>query len=216
MTPVDALSQVDSEKGSKGKTKTKWDPSSVFALIDVKGSNFIHKHFGKTEFLFCDDLQKEVADFVCADFSTHKIAFIHAKYGKGRKVSASALHEAVAQALKNLGVFARAGEKPAHLNRWNRKSKWPGTNINRWRIGADSLPVEDKLWQKIRSDILEDPDGKREVWLVIGDTLDKKAFVKQLRNPESRDAVAGHLVHLLSSLQANCTEINVKLRIFCH
>jgi superfamily II DNA or RNA helicase len=216
ITPVAALKEVNSEKGKKGKRKKEWDASSVFALIASPKSNFIKKHFGNIQFLFCDDLQKEIADFVCADFSRRKIAFIHAKCGKGRKVSASALHEAVAQALKNLGVFSRAGAKPAHLNRWTRSSKWPGTSIKRWGIGSDKLPIQGELWKRIRTEILEHPDATREVWLVAGDTLDKTAFVEQLQNPESRDAVAGQLVHLLGSLQASCTEINVKLKIFCH
>jgi len=69
---------------------------------------------------------------------------------------------------------------------------------------------------QIRSDIFEHPDATREVWLVVGDTLNKEALTKQLRGPEARDAVAGQLVHLLSSLHTNCTEINVALKVFCH
>ena len=40
------------------------------------------------------------------------------------------------------------------------------------------------------------------MWLVLGRTLERKALLEQLGNPELRDAVTGQLVHLLSTLQA--------------
>lgn len=217
LTPIDALGKVASEKGAKAKHKTRWDTSSVFGLIDnVGATGMIPREFGKAELLLCDDLGKEVADFICVNFTNHKIAFIHAKHGKGRNVSASALHDVVAQALKNLGVLSRAGSNPAHLDRWNRNAVWPGTNIHRWRYGSKSLPTENALWARIRSEILEHPNGKREVWLVVGQTLEKKALMEQLHDPNKRDPVTGQVVHLLSSLHATCSQINVSLRVFCH
>jgi superfamily II DNA or RNA helicase len=217
LIPRDTLRKVKSEKGTRGKGKTQWDASSVFAVIDDrKSTSLLSQNFGPFEFLFCDDLGKEIADFVCVSFGTRKIAFVHAKHGKDRKVSASALHDVVAQALKNLGVFARSGPKPAHLGRWNRRALWAGTKILRWRRGSETLPVEDDLWAKIRSDILEHPDGKKEVWLVVGQSLEKMALVEQLQDPQKRDAVTGQIVHLLSYLHASCSQIGVELKVFCH
>ncbi len=72
------------------------------------------------------------------------------------------------------------------------------------------------LWNKIRSEILDHPDGKKEVWLVLGRTLDKAALLTQLQKPANRDAITGQVVHLLSLLQANCAQLGVGLRVFCH
>jgi len=229
LTPLAALGTATSEKGVD-KRRRQWSDSSLFGLIsDRRPTALIPVEFGKAEFLFCDDLQNEVSDFVCASFKAdeRKIAFIHAKHGKGRKVSASAMHDVYAQARKNLGVLSRGGSKPAHLNRWNQDSEWflkdkkskkPTTiKIRRWLEG-DHLPVRDRLWQKIRTEILDHPDGKKEVWLVLGQTLDKTAFLNQLKplNRDKRSAATGHLVHLLSGLQAACIQLDVNLRVFCH
>jgi hypothetical protein len=217
LTARNALSEVESEKGDTGKRKTKWDKSSIFALIDSpENSGLIHSEFGTRELVLCDDLQKESADFVCASFSERKVAFIHAKHGDDHSVSASALHVIVAQAQKNLSLISRGGSEPAHLARWNRVSKWPSTSIRRWRFGRASLPTRHALWSKIRSEILDHPDGKREVWLVLGKTLEKAALLNELHHPEERDAVTGQVVYLLSCLQANCTQLSVRLRVFCH
>jgi hypothetical protein len=211
------LARVNSEKGRTGLRKTRWDAGSIFDLIDSNaGSGLIRRNFGQRQLLFCDDLNKEPADFICANFAGRKIAFIHAKHGTDHLVSASALHIVVAQALKNLGLISRGGERPAHLDRWNRQSRWPGTRIHRWRFGRAGLPERHALWDKIRLEILDHPDGVREVWLVLGRTLEKDALLEQLRNPGLRDAVTGQVVYLLSSLHASCIQLGVRLRVFCH
>jgi superfamily II DNA or RNA helicase len=212
-----ALATVGTEKGLVGRRKTNWDAGSIFSLIDSNAnSGLIRTQFGPRELLFCDDLNKEPADFICANFTERKIAFIHAKQGTDHVVSASALQIVVAQAQKNLGLISRGGERPAHLQRWNRESIWPGTRIRRWRFGRAALPTENDLWAKMRSDILDHPQGHREVWLVLGRTLESGVLLRQLRNPELRDAVTGQVVYLLSSLHASCIQLGVRLRVFCH
>jgi hypothetical protein len=163
-----------------------------------------------------NSLGTESADFACANFTDRKIAFIHAKDGDDHSVSASALHIIVAQAQKNLSLISRGGSVPKHIARWNRESKWAKTNIRRWRLGAKSLPTKLDLWKRIRSEILDHPDGKKEVWLVLGRTLDKAALLDQLQTPPHRSAITGQVVHLLSLLQANCAQLQVVLRVFCH
>lgn len=216
LMPVHSLANVTGEKGKPGKKKTKWDASSIFHLIDSLGSaGLVHRNFGTPELVLCDDLGTESADFVCANFTNRKIAFIHAKDGEDHTVSASALHVIVAQAQKNLSLISRGGSVPKHIARWNRESKWGKTNIRRWRLGAKSLPTKIDLWKRIRSEILDHPDGKKEVWLVLGRTLDKAALLDQLQTPALRSAITGQVVHLLSLLQANCAQLGVVLRVFC-
>jgi len=216
LIPVHALATVTSEKGKPGMKKIKWDASSIFHIIDSLGNaGLIHRNFGPPELVLCDDLGTEAADFVCANFSNRKIAFIHAKDGDDHSVSASALHVIVAQAQKNLSLISRGGSVPKHLKRWDRKSKWAKTSIRRWRLGANSLPTKLDLWKRMRSEILDHPDGKKEVWLVLGRTLDKAALLDQLQTPGRRSAITGQVVHLLSLLQANCAQLGVVLRVFC-
>jgi len=216
LIPVHALATVTSEKGKPGMKKIKWDASSIFHIIDSLGNaGLIHRNFGPPELVLCDDLGTEAADFVCANFSNRKIAFIHAKDGDDHSVSASALHVIVAQAQKNLSLISRGGSVPKHLKRWDRKSKWAKTSIRRWRLGANSLPTKLDLWKRMRSEILDYPDGKKEVWLVLGRTLDKAALLDQLQTPGRRSAITGQVVHLLSLLQANCAQLGVVLRVFC-
>lgn len=216
LIPVHALATVTSEKGKPGMKKIKWDASSIFHIIDSLGNaGLIHRNFGPPELVLCDDLGTEAADFVCANFSNRKIAFIHAKDGDDHSVSASALHVIVAQAHKNLSLISRGGSVPKHLKRWDRKSKWAKTSIRRWRLGANSLPTKLDLWKRMRSEILDHPDGKKEVWLVLGRTLDKAALLDQLQTPGRRSAITGQVVHLLSLLQANCAQLGVVLRVFC-
>jgi superfamily II DNA or RNA helicase len=214
---IDDLGTVTSEKGKKTKATTSWSKTSIFGLLDnYKPSGFIQQNFGKLELLLCDDMGTEVADFICADFTGHRIAFLHAKHGKDRIVSASALHDVVAQALKNLGVISRGGSLPKHLDRWNRTSMWSGTKVRRWRYGLDTLPTGENLWNEIRDRILDHPESQKEVWLVLGKTLEKTELVSQLKIPSQRTAVTGQIVHLLSGLQAVCTQLAVRLRVFCH
>lgn len=78
------------------------------------------------------------------------------------------------------------------------------------------LPAGPALWKKVKEEILDHPDGIKEVWLVLGRTLEKEALIKQLRSPAERSAVTGQVVQLLSSLQANCIQVNVTLKVFCH
>lgn len=216
LIPVVKLGKVGSEKGGHAKRKRAWDTDSVFGVItNLRQEGIIPRGFGTPELLLCDDMGTEVADFVCVNFIDRKIAFIHAKHGSGRIVSASALHDVVAQAQKNLSVMPRGGAKPAHLERWNRDAYWKGTKIHRWVRGSKSLPTNKALWKKIRNDILDHPEGKKEVWLVVGKALNKNSLIDQLEHSQKRDSVTGQLVHLLSCLQAACIQLGVVLKVFC-
>ena len=95
-------------------------------------------------------------------------------------------------------------------------SFWSGTHIRRWRLGSRRLPTGQNLWNKIKEEILEYPNATREIWLVLGRTLEKASFLDQLNDPNKRDAVTGQVVQLLSTLQANCIQVNVGLKVFCH
>lgn len=210
------LARVTGEKGTFRPRQKNWNHDSLFGVIDRSAKDgILAKHFPESDFVFCDDLGKEVADFVAVSFEKKRIALIHAKHGDGNLVSASALHVVVAQAAKNLGVLGRAGPPPPEIERWRHREPWSTSSILRWRQGAARLPELAALWQKIRTEILDHPYGKKEVWLVVSATLNRTRLLAQMSDPKLRTPVAGQLLHLLSTLYANCAQVQIGLRVFC-
>lgn len=91
------------EKGTKAEIKaaqrsgaTTFATHSLFrAVVDRRvGLPF------SDNLLICTDLGTECADFVAANPEKRQLALIHAKAGTGTKISASAFHDIVAQAMK--------------------------------------------------------------------------------------------------------------------
>lgn len=118
------------------------------------------------ELLICDDLGTECADFVGANFRRHQLGLIHAKPGSGEKISASAFHEIVSQAMKNLVYLTRNAEVPKGIESWSRNAKWNRTNIPRLYRAPSSAPVRKELWNKLRSEIIDTSNPERFVVLV--------------------------------------------------
>jgi len=216
LTTEPLLQGITSEKGSIRSGQKNWQAASLFGVIDKsRKEGIIAKYFPDSDFVFCDDLGKEIADFVCVSFATRKIVLVHAKHGGGSRISASALHVVVAQALKNLGVLGRSGPLPAEIRRWNRTARWNVSDVPRWRVGKHALPEDEQLWEMIRSQIIDHPDGKKEVWLVLGATLRRQNLLENLSNSARWNPVTGQMVYLLSSLNATCSQLQVSLRLFC-
>src|SRR5262249_10530363 len=120
------------------------------------------------DLLICADLGTECADFVAANFEKHQLALIHAKAGDGKKVSASAFHEVVAQAMKNLVYLTRNGEVPKGAGSWQRNAKWNKTSIPRLYRTFDNLPSSRHLWNKLKSDIIS--NSNPELYVVLNQT----------------------------------------------
>jgi len=160
-------------------------------------------------------MDTESCDFVCANFRSRKLAFVHAKCAHSKR-SASALHDVVAQAIKNLNVSTPASEVPSKLEKWTRSEKWNNTKIARWRIGSNRLPEREALWSKIRSEILDHSQGQKEIWLVLGDTLEKADLMNRIKGTKPRTAETGQIIYLLSNLNALCRQVGATLRVLCH
>ena len=116
--------------------------------------------------LICDDLGTESADFVAASFSKRQLALIHAKEGGGKKISASAFHDVVAQAMKNLVYLTRSSEVPDGVGSWWRAAKWNNTSVPRLYRAPNGIPVKVGLWNKIKSDIIGSSNPELYVVLV--------------------------------------------------
>jgi superfamily II DNA or RNA helicase len=201
----------DISKAQKKKLR-KWPEESVFskALSEVITSN----RFGRVDWLFCDDPGKEIADFVAVDFGKRHAAFVHCKYGRGKRLSASAFHDLCSQASKNL-VYLRTERLPPNIDNWTRKAFWEGTKIIRWCNGRRSLPENLHMWDKIRRDVLRHPGGTVDVWLIMGNGLDVE-YLRKAVKPGAETPEVGPLLHLLDGLTANCAEAGVSLKVFGH
>lgn len=93
--PVPSFATATSEKGDPAPTDTGFDPNSLFSKVE-------HIH-SADDYVFCDDFGNEWADHISVNLTTACVAFIHSKHAKKSSNSASALHEVVGQAVKNLG-----------------------------------------------------------------------------------------------------------------
>jgi len=220
LIPIQELNtKYINEKGSKCQPYNRgWDSSSIFNLIDTKGSGtLLSKEFKNTEILICDDMGVEIADFIlCTD---NKVALIHVK-GKGKlpvsKVSASKLMEVCGQAVKNIEYLSMFNTKiPAGLkDKWEKP--WKADKVSgkvKHRIREGNKTNYKENWAKIQSRI-SDPSIDKEVWLVLGGILSKDELIIQLQK-DRNNSVAIQTLMLLNATLANVGSIGAKLKIFC-
>jgi superfamily II DNA or RNA helicase len=215
LNPIVELAGLASEKGGLGSaTDAGWANGSLFNLIDRRGHGTqLADIFAGIDLLICDDMGTEIADFIAIDQRGRRVAAIHAKaFPNAKPLSASALHEVSAQAVKNLGYFQPyfVGE-PKNLSRWDRPWRArEGTVATRIRRGGLSGSA---AWTRLR-DLLRDPQTTREIWLVLGQGLSKST----LDTERGKINPAPEVVQILYSLQATwsaVSSVGARLRMFC-
>ena len=124
--PIKTFTKTTSEKGKPRNTDKKFPVDSLFYRVE-------QLHVGD-DYIFCDDFGNEWADHLTINLKSACISFIHSKHAKSTSNSASALHEVVGQAVKNLGNMH------FNLDTFSRKStkfkgKYRSTLIERTRRG---------------------------------------------------------------------------------
>lgn len=217
-----SLASVASEKGNRCQANGDgWDTDSLFNIIDQLGHGFDLDHlFGSPDLIVCDDMDKEVADFIIADSTEKKVIFVHAKgLSEGHRLyAASPLQEVCGQAIKNLKFLARFGtEVPVNAKRWH-TWEWTaprvqGRVVQRIRTSPSSVKTGLEAWSHIHA-IIRNPNASMEVWLFLGRLLKKSELERQLRakNPA---AEAKQSAYLLFSTMTNVASVGAKLRIVC-
>jgi len=203
---------TDELKAAKesGKKATAFIPGSLFKLI-AEGP--LSPGF-TPELVICDDLGSECADFVLANFTDRQIALVHAKAGKGTAISASAFHDVVAQAMKNLVYLGRGSETPDGAKAWTRSTYWNNTKIPRLYQAPAKSPTGTKLWAKLRADIIERADAQLHVVLVTTGCCDLKELQKAIKNPSKRTAETAQLFHLFDGLVGYARQLGVRVTVF--
>ena len=76
-----------------------WPIESVFGVLKKK----IIDDFPEINFLICDDMGTEIADFIGIDSNNNKIIYIHCKHS-AKKLSASTFQDVCGQALSLIHI----------------------------------------------------------------------------------------------------------------
>lgn len=204
-----SLSQANSEKGDFRDGQQEFSDGSVFRVVaDEIASD--------ATVLLCDDLGNEWADFI--GFHTVQnpamVSFYHAKHGR-RSLSASAFHEAVGQAIKNLGHMALPAETiPAKLDSWERTYRNDGavTGIPRILRGGGRNGVERAIDQ-VRSA----PDMLKRVFIVTS-SLSRAQVEEAFAGASQGQPPSPHFVQLywlLTSYFSACAEMGAVGYVVC-
>jgi hypothetical protein len=209
---VPELGRIASEKGPDGSASgAGWANSSAFAFIDSCGAGSSLGDEMQFDLLVCDDMGTEIADFIGLDSSSGRVVAIHAKaFSTVKPLSAGALQEVSAQAVKNLGFLQPYPYgRPPNLQRWS--GPWrsrAGTVTSRIRRGSGT-PTE--LWSRFRK-ALVDPQVTREVWIMMGQGPSQSRLRAESRKTQPKAEV----IQMLFSLQATwgaVSSIGARLRV---
>ena len=203
-----SLIDVTSEKGAFDAAQIAFSPESVFrAVVDQIATDDV---------LLCDDLGDEWADFIGVSTATSPtmISFYHAKHG-AQSLSASAFHDSVGQAIKNLGRMSLPITMlPAKLAGWDDHYRNNGiqTQIARMIRGGQPGEIAAKL-NAVRSA----PDVLQRVFIVTS-SLSRAQVEGVLAAAAEGTAPSPHFVQLywlLMSYFSACVEVGVRGYVVC-
>lgn len=203
-----SLAATASEKGSFEAGQKLFAADSVFcAVVDFIASDDV---------LLCDDLGDEWADFIGVTTvgSPTMISFYHAKHG-AQSLSASAFHDSVGQAIKNLGRMTLPPEMlEAKLASWDDFYRNAGvqTQIARMVRGG----VRDEIAAKLETVRLA-PDAFRRVFIVTS-SLSRAQVEAVLAAAAQGVQPSPHFVQLywlLMSYFSACVEMGVRGYVVC-
>jgi len=200
--PVDPCT---SEKGLLANSSG-YSPTSLFGVTEQEA--------GKTStYLICDDSGDEWADYVAINdhSGSRTLRFYHCKH-RDDSLSASALHEVVSQALKNLGrLFPPKSEVARKCVSWNK------TFNNLPRINGAVLVPEQPTVSDAFAAIAADPRTRRTVVLVVN-FLSKaeltKAYNQIVQGTHVRPQVV-QMIWLLSSFANACIDAGATPVVKC-
>lgn len=204
-----SLEQTTSEKGTFAPGQIAFTPDSVFrSVVDTIANG--------DDVLLCDDLGDEWADFIGISTGTSPtmISFYHAKHGNP-SLSASAFHDSVGQAIKNLGRMSLPTDMlPGKLAGWNDRYRNGGvqTDIARMIRGGTPQEIAGKLGA-VRSA----PDVLQRVFIVTS-SLSRAQVQDVLAAGAQGTTPSPHFVQLywlLMSYFSACVEMGVRGYVVC-
>lgn len=214
------ITAIKSEKGNNGLAVAGnvWHKDTLFGLIARAGIGYADKVLESAfcfDYILCDDLGNEIADFIAIDEKGKKLAFIHVKAGKS-KLSASSFQEVCGQAVKNLDYLVPYYAKDPNINitKWGKPWSLDGVGKANRIVKGTITPTA--FWNKYKG-LISDPSLTKEVWLCVGNMLDYDAFEKEFKKTKIEDVKpeAIQLVYLLRSTWNSVSSVGGHLKIFC-
>lgn len=203
------LTQTTSEKGMLADGQQAFDGLSVFGVI-------VDQIAQEEDVLLCDDLDDEWADFIGIRTATRPatVSFYHAKYGR-RSLGASSFHEAVGQAMKNLGRMGFPAEAmAAKYAFWgtNYRGARAATAIPRIIRGGGIVEVERTIDAARGA-----PDLVKRVFIVTS-SLSRLDVEAAFADAAARQPPPPHFVQLywlLTSYFSACAEVGAIGYVVC-
>lgn len=203
-----ALADAVSEKGGLTPVQTAFDATSVFGVV-------VNQIARQDDVLLCDDLSDEWADFIGLNTTATPptVTFYHAKH-KRLSLGASPFHEAVSQALKNLGNMALPESEM-------------GRKVASWTDVYTKDRVTSAIGRVVRGDIATVPDAIAAVRstpdmmrraYVVTSSLSKQRVSDALADIRAGNAPSPHFVQLywlLMTFVAACSEVGAFGRVIC-
>lgn len=203
------LENSNSEKGEFLTNSNNFSNTSIFHILEKRLQDNRYTN------IICDDLGNERADYIA--FDENRLGFFHAKYKKveserGMK-SASALHDVVSQALKNL-VFLDNIEninlEKTYEDKWSKNiiNNQIQTQIERIRKSDTPEKIVDRLIETNRQ------INVQKYMVLVVNFISKSEIDNYLQN-KSTDTQIQQMIWLLSSFISTCQEMNIIPQIIC-
>jgi superfamily II DNA or RNA helicase len=216
LTAIPALQAIGDEKGNGPGNGVDWSQGSLFAFIDrgLRGPVRTSPFRSRFTSIVCDDSQREAADFIAfTDGEDKRVAFVHAKaHPDAPGTGAGKLYDVCSQASKNL-AFVRFGarEVASSIVAWNHPWNLAGYEVAP-RIRSGPTPAAQ--FRNALKAVLDVPNIRREMWIVLGRILSKGNLDQDL-GAQYPPPHAVQAAYLLLSVDAACKSVGVELRVFC-
>ena len=200
------FSSIGSEKEKPHKPHfTRFPITSLFRKVEDQFSV-------NDNIVICDDMNDEWADHIVIDSAASSISFIHSKFVKKDTYGASAFHDVVAQALKNIGRTQAEKQlfKVKYDNEWHKT--YENTNISSV-IGSNN-------WQDIEvalDTVNQNPNAIKRIVLATP-FLSKKKLAEELNKLSLGQKCKPHyvqLIWLINTFISSCKDFGVQAHILC-
>ncbi|EEV1759719.1 DEAD/DEAH box helicase family protein [Escherichia coli] len=202
--------QLNAAKGLNGNSiQDEFPTESLFSAIVLEKDIIPFE----ADLLICDDLNTECCDFLAADTKNKKLALLHAKTGSGFKISASAFHEVVSQAIKNLVYLSPNAEIPQGVNSWKKGVYWNKTKIERVIYSPQGSAEGEDLWKNLNSGIVKSSNSELHVVLVTTGCCNRQSLQDAINNKNKRTPETAQLFHLLEGLNGYSRQLGIRLTI---
>ncbi|CAK2423679.1 conserved hypothetical protein [Vibrio crassostreae] len=199
---------VSSEKEKPhAKNLTRFPINSLFRKVE---DQYCVPH----NIVICDDMNDEWADHIAIDSNSNipSISFIHSKFTNKDTYGASAFHDVVAQALKNIGRTQAEKQlfKNKYDNEWHKN--YESTKISRVTGAQNWKDLEVAL-----DAVNQNPNAIKKIVLATP-FLSKAKLTVELKKLASGQKCNPHyvqLIWLINTFISSCKDFGVQAHILC-